>query len=89
MEEQDSSTDLIDSCLYNIVDGDELKIEQVSVTNVPNDENVSTNKETMNNDSKKSDIMAKKMNGSLNSYQGSTTNNVCIQIFYNYTQFSF
>lgn len=73
LEEQDSSTDLIDSCLYNIVDGDELKIEPVNVTNVHIDENASKN-ETMNNDSKKSDNVAKKLNGSLNSY-GSTTNN--------------
>lgn len=77
MEEQDSSTDLIDSCLYNIVDGDELKIEPVNVTNVHIDENASTN-ETMNNDSKKPDNVAKNLNGSLNSYHGSKTNNVCI-----------
>lgn len=32
MEEQDSSADLFDSCLYNIVDGDELTIEPVNVT---------------------------------------------------------
>lgn len=75
LEEQDSSTDLIDSCLYNIVDGDELKIEPVNVNNVHIDENTSTNKETINYDSKKSDDVAKKLNGSLNSYQGSTTNN--------------
>lgn len=45
--EQDSSTNLGDSCVYNIVDGDELQIEPVNVrvdTNeytsiVPNDKN--------------------------------------------------
>lgn len=32
LEEQDSSADIIgDSCVYNIVDGDEITIEQVNV----------------------------------------------------------
>ncbi|XP_025206027.1 zinc finger protein 34-like isoform X1 [Melanaphis sacchari] len=75
LEEQDSSTDLIDSCLYNIVDGDELKIEPVNVTTMHVDENASTNKEITNDDSKKSDVIANKLNGSLNSCQDSTINN--------------
>lgn len=48
--EQDSSTHLGDSCVYNIVDGDELQIEPVNVTvdkneytsSVINDKNDST-----------------------------------------------
>lgn len=32
LEEQDSSTDLVDSCVYNIIDGDELTIEPVNIT---------------------------------------------------------
>jgi hypothetical protein len=82
LEEQDSSNDVIDSCLYNIVDGDELKIEPVNVTTVCVDENASTDKEIVNNDSKKSDVITNNLNGSLNSYQGSTTNNVCIYYIY-------
>lgn len=85
MEEQDSSADLFDSCLYNIVDGDELTIEPVNVTvdtdsksTVQIDENASTIKEIMNDDKKQSNDIAKKLNGNSNSYQGSTTNNVCI-----------
>jgi len=88
LEEQDSSPDLFDSCLYNIVDGDELTIEPVNVTvdtkstpTVHIDENASTIKEIINNDKKKSDIIENKLNGNLNSYQGSKTNNVCIKIF--------
>lgn len=88
MEEQDSSADLFDSCLYNIVDGDELTIEPVNVTVDTNskstvhvNENASTIKEIMNNDKKESDDIAKKLNGNLNSHEGSTTNNVCIKIF--------
>ena len=86
MEEQDSSADLFDSCLYNIVDGDELTIEPVTVDpkstpTVHIDENASTMKEIMNNDNKKSNIIVKKLNGNLNSYQGSKTNNVSVKIF--------
>jgi len=88
LEEQDSSADLFDSCLYNIVDGDELTIEPVNVTVDTNskstvhvNENASTIKEIMNNDKKESDDIAKKLNGNLNSHEGSTTNNVCIKIF--------
>lgn len=82
LEEQDTSTDLFDSCLYNIVDGEELTIEPVNVsidtnskTTVHIDENASTIKEIIKNDNKKSDVIANKLNGSLNSYRGSKTNN--------------
>ncbi|XP_022174312.1 zinc finger protein 652-A-like [Myzus persicae] len=82
LEEQDSSADLFDSCLYNIVDGDELTIEPVNVTIDKNskttvhiDDNASTVKKIMNDDKKKADVIANKSNGNLNSHQGSKTSN--------------
>jgi len=88
LEEQDSSADQFDSCLYNIVDGDELTIEPVNVTiNTNNkntlhaDENASTIKEIINNDNNKSDVITTKLNENSNGYQDSKINDVCIKKF--------
>lgn len=94
LEEQDSSTDLIDSCIYNIVDGDELQIEPVNATANTNsettvciDENETMVVEIINNDKTESEVISKKLNGSLNNNQSSNTNSVSMKIFLNYREF--
>lgn len=65
LEEQNSSTDIGDSCVFNIVDGDEITIEQVNVTINKNDnmtitqieENNSSITDSVNDDNHKLDII--------------------------------
>lgn len=86
LEEQDSLTDLVDSCVYNIIDGDELTIEPVNISMNSNkntktplvDENESINSESINcDDSQKQEVTINKSNrDSINQQQGFKTNDV-------------
>lgn len=87
MKEQESSTHLGDSCVYNIIDGDELKIEPVEVTNdsngvkttAPTDINKSTIDDSENHaDSQKPEAITNKSNGNLKNFQDSKTNSVSL-----------
>lgn len=87
MEEQDSSTHLGDSCVYNIIDGDELKIEPVKITNdsnevktvEPTDINKSTICDSENHaDSQKLEVITNKLNGNLKNCQNPKTNSVSL-----------
>lgn len=88
LEEPDSSIHLGDSCVYNIVDGDELTIEPVNVlsdTNkivdtANNDSNENTFTVSINCDNQKTEVIMNK----LNDYQNLNTNNVSKEIFRNY-----
>lgn len=88
MEEQDSSTDIMgDSCVFNIVDGDELIIEQVNVSIDKNksmpmahiEENESIITENINDINHQPKIVTNKLTENLNTCQYSTANNVSIQ----------
>lgn len=87
LEEQDSSTNVGESCVYNIVDGDELTIEPVNTLNdtnkiidtndtTSNEGNESTFTVSINCDNKTSEVIISKLNEKSNSSQYSNTNNV-------------
>lgn len=86
LEEQDSLTDLVNSCVYNIIDGDELTIEPVNVslnsnknTKIPLvNENESINTESIKcDDNQKQEVTINISNGNLISQQQDfKTNNV-------------
>jgi len=93
LEEQDNTNYLGDSCVFNIVDGDEITIEQVqyNVQNVisptlPIKENESIiTEESINDDSQKSKVIINK----LNDCQNSKINNVKYKMFINHKQLIF
>lgn len=87
LEEQDSSTNVGESCVYNIVDGDELTIEPVNTLNdtnkiidtndtTSNEGNESTFTVSINCDNETSEVTISKLNEKSNSSQDSNTNNV-------------
>lgn len=87
MEEQESSTHVGDSCVYSIIDGDELKIEPVKVTNdsnevkttAPTDINKSTIDNSLNHaDNQKLEVITNKLNGNSKNCQDSKTNSVSL-----------
>lgn len=83
LEEQDISTDVGDSCVYSIVDGDELTIEPVnSIHNTDKtktDENNSTMNESLDNgNDQKLEVITNKLNGNLKSCPDLKNNSVSI-----------
>lgn len=87
MEEQESSTHIGDSCVFNIIDGDELKIEPVKVTNdsnevkttAPTDTNNSTTVVSVNHaDSQELEVITNELNGNSKKCQDSKTNSVSL-----------
>lgn len=85
LDEQDSFTDLVDSCVYNIIDGDELTIEPVNIsmnsnksTKIPLvNENESINIESIKcEDDQKQEVTINKSNENSISQQGFKTNYV-------------
>lgn len=90
LNEQDSSEDLVDSCVFNIIDGDELKIEPVNIainkckTTVSTKENDNTTVDSIsiNCDNQTTDIITNNLKVNLNSYQDFKTDNVSIEKLY-------
>lgn len=91
LEDQDTSTDLCDSSVYSIVDGDELQIEPVKVETdkpksllamleKPIDDSKSTISMIINNVTSK--IVMDKSNEELNNHRDNNVNNVCIDILF-------
>lgn len=89
LEEQETSTNLGDSCVYNIVDGDELRIEPVNTLSDTNKiiETASNNGNdrtftvvSINCDNQTSEVITSKLNEKLNDYQNSNTNDVSLEI---------
>lgn len=91
LEDQDTSTNLCDSSVYSIVDGDELQIEPVNVATdkpksllamleKPIDDNNSTISMIINNVTSK--IAINKPHEELNNDQDINVNNVCIDILF-------
>ncbi|VVC41588.1 Hypothetical protein CINCED_3A020509 [Cinara cedri] len=86
LEDQDTSKDLVDSCVYNIVDGDELQIEQVNITTdepkslltmltKPINDNESTISVIINNESQTSKVIINESNDDLNKCYDTSANN--------------
>lgn len=88
LEEQDSLTDLVDSCVYNIIDGDELTIEPVNISMNSNkntntllvNENESINTESIKcDDGQKQEVTINQSNeNSISQQLGFKTSNVSI-----------
>jgi len=81
LEEQDSSSDLVDSCVYNIIDGDELTIEPVNDVNKnsmlhANDFEYSVTESTKSVDSNTLMVTSYNANDNSFKYQYSKTTNV-------------
>lgn len=93
LEDQDTSKDLGDSCVYNIIDGDELQIEPVNIsTNEPKTlltmltkpiDEESTISVNINYESQTSNIIINKSNEGVDNSQLTCSDNVCnIILFY-------
>lgn len=81
LEEQDPSSDLVDSCVYNIIDGDELTIEPVNDVNKStmshiNDYECSVTESTISVDNNTLMVTSYNANDNSFKYQYSKTTNV-------------
>lgn len=83
LKDQDPSADLVNSCIYNIIDGDELTIERVSnnkcetTITIEECDTTATDSISVNCD-KTSDTISNKLNVNLTNHQEIKTNNVSI-----------